>query len=78
MHISPAESSDKAVEKLSARSPGGFFFFRFPRDYKQVAYRAAPENQYAEIYSSSAAPGTVRSLPPWATSLKDLHSLIVK
>src|SRR5437879_6038281 len=46
------------------------FSFSFSRDYKQVAYRSALENQYAEIYSSNIAPWQGRKLTAMGDQLK--------
>ena len=55
-HLFRLNPSTKAIEKLSAPDHMASFSFSFSQDYRQVAYRAALENQYAEIYSSSIAP----------------------
>src|SRR5207237_2198571 len=43
-------------EKQSARDEMTASSFSFSRNYKTVAYRAALDNQYAEIYTTSVAP----------------------
>ncbi|HKW61469.1 MAG TPA: S9 family peptidase [Candidatus Acidoferrum sp.] len=59
-----------AVEKMSA--PEGMVAggFSFSRDYKAVAYRAALDNQYAEIYTTSVAPWQGRKLTTMGDQLK--------
>jgi dipeptidyl aminopeptidase/acylaminoacyl peptidase len=69
-HLFRLNPATKAVEKLSAPDHLAAFSFSFSRDYKQVAYRAAPENQYAEIYSSSAAPWDGKKLTAMGDQLK--------
>src|SRR5260370_1918655 len=62
--------STKAVEKRSAPEHMASFSFSFSQDYKQVAYRAALENQYAEIYSSNVAPWVGKKLTAMGDQLK--------
>src|SRR5207253_9643518 len=62
----------KAVEKLSAPDHMASFSFSFTQDYKEVAYRAALENQYAEVYSSDVAPWEGKKLTAMGDQLKGL------
>ena len=54
-HLFRLNPATKAVDKLSAPDHMSAFSFSFSKDYKQAAYRAALENQYAEVYASSVA-----------------------
>lgn len=58
------------VEKLSAPDNMLASSFSFSRDYKQVAYRAALENQYPEVYTSSVAPWEGKRLTAMGDQLK--------
>ncbi len=69
-HLFRLNPATKAVEKLSAPDHLASFSFSFSRDYKQVAYRAALENQYAEIYSSNVAPWVGKKLTAMGDQLK--------
>src|SRR5438132_10587755 len=55
-HLFRLNPATKAIDKLSAPDHLSSFSFSFSQDYKVAAYRAALENQYAEIYSSKVAP----------------------
>src|SRR5690349_19684900 len=67
-HLFRLNPATGAVEKISA--PQGMVAggFSFSHDYKTVAYRAALENQYAEIYTTSVTPWREKSLPAWESS----------
>jgi dipeptidyl aminopeptidase/acylaminoacyl peptidase len=52
----------KAIDKLSAPEHMAAFSFSFSHDYKQVAYRAALENRFAEIYTSAVTPWDAKRL----------------
>jgi dipeptidyl aminopeptidase/acylaminoacyl peptidase len=69
-HLFRLNPATKAVEKLSAPDHMSSFSFSFSQDYKQVAYRAALENHYAEIYSSSVAPWEGKRLTAMGDQLK--------
>src|SRR6267154_1157211 len=69
-HLFRLNPATKAVEKLSAPDHMASFSFSFSQDYKQVAYRAALENQYAEIYYSSVAPWRDKKLTAMSDQLK--------
>jgi len=69
-HLFRLNPATKAVEKLSAPEHISAFSFSFSKDYKQVAYRAAMENQYAEVYATSVAPWQGKKLTAMADQLK--------
>src|SRR5882757_9906204 len=69
-HLFRLNPATKAVEKLSAPDHMASFSFSFSQDYKQVAYRAALENQYAEVYSSPVAPWVGKKLTAMGDQLK--------
>ncbi|HEY6268522.1 MAG TPA: S9 family peptidase [Candidatus Acidoferrum sp.] len=69
-HLFRLNPTTKAVEKLSAPDHTASFSFSFSLDYKRVAYRAALENQFAEIYSSSVAPWEGKKLTAMGDQLK--------
>src|SRR5438445_3297873 len=69
-HLFRLNPATKAVEKLSAPDRMASFSFSFSQDYKRVAYRAALENQYAEIYSSSVAPWEGKKITAMGDQLK--------
>src|SRR5467141_2680809 len=69
-HLFRLNPATKAVEKLSAPDHLAAFSFSFSQDYKQVAYRAALENQYVEIYSSNVAPWDGKRLTAMGDQLK--------
>jgi dipeptidyl aminopeptidase/acylaminoacyl peptidase len=71
-HLFRLNPATKAVEKLSTPDHMASFSFSFSQDYKRVAYRAALENQYAEIYSSSVAPWEAKKLTAMTDQLKGL------
>lgn len=60
----------KVVTQLSSPRHLCAFTFSFSKDYKQVAYRAALENQYAEIYAGAVAPWQPRKLTSLGDQLK--------
>src|SRR5882757_5861318 len=69
-HLFRLNPATKAVEKLSAPDHMASFSFSFSQDYKQVAYRAALENQYVEVYSSPVAPWVGQKLTAMGDQLK--------
>jgi dipeptidyl aminopeptidase/acylaminoacyl peptidase len=69
-HLFRINPETKAVEKLSAPEHMAAFSFSFSRDYKQAAYRAALENQYVEVYTSSVAPWQGKKLTAMGDQLK--------
>ena len=69
-HLFLLHPETKAVTKLSAPDQLASFSFSFSEDYKRVAFRAAIENQYAEIYSSGVAPWGAKKLTAMGDQLK--------
>jgi len=69
-HLFRLNPATKIVEKLSAPEHMAAFSFSFSRDYKEVAYRAAIENQYAEVYTSGIAPWQGKKLTAMSDELK--------
>ncbi len=69
-HLFRLNPSTKAVEKLSAPDHMASFSFSFSQDYKQVAYRAALENQYVDLYLSTVAPWQGKKLTAMGEQLK--------
>ncbi|HKV23502.1 MAG TPA: S9 family peptidase [Candidatus Acidoferrum sp.] len=64
----------KAVTQLSSPQHLSAFTFSFSKDYKNVAYRAALENQYAEVYAGSVAPWQPRKLTSLGDQLKGFRT----
>ena len=58
------------VEKVSAPEGMVAFGFSFSRDYKAVVYRAALDNQFGEIYTTSLAPWQGKRLTAMGDQLK--------
>ena len=69
-HLFRLNAATKAVEKLSAPEHLSSISFSFSRDYKQTAYRAALENEFAEVYSTSVAPWQGKKLTAMGEQLK--------
>ncbi len=69
-HLFRLNPANGAVEKLSAPEGMVAFGFSFSRDYKTVAYGAALDNQYGEIYTTSVAPWQGRKLTAMGEQLK--------
>ena len=69
-HLFRLNPETKAVEKLSSPEHLAAFSFSFSKDYKQVAYRAARENEYPEIFTTSVAPWQAKQLTTMGTQLK--------
>src|SRR5437879_5853304 len=69
-HLFRLNPATKAIEKLSAPDHLASFSFSFSQDYKVVAYRAALENQYAEIYCSKVAAWEGKKLTAMGDQLK--------
>jgi dipeptidyl aminopeptidase/acylaminoacyl peptidase len=61
-HLFRLNPETKAIEKLSAPEHMAAFSFSFSKDYKKAAYRAAIENEYAEVYATSVAPWQSKKL----------------
>ncbi|HYU22159.1 MAG TPA: S9 family peptidase, partial [Candidatus Dormibacteraeota bacterium] len=69
-HLFRLNPETKAIEKLSAPDHVAAFSFSFSRDYQEVAYRAALENQYAEVFTSGIAPWQGKKLTAMSDQLK--------
>lgn len=69
-HLFRLNPETKAVEKLSSPEHLAAFSFSFSKDYKQVAYRAARENEYPEIFTTSVAPWQAKKLTSLGDQLK--------
>jgi len=69
-HLFRLNPETKAIEKLSAPDHLAAFSFSLSRDYKEVAYCAALENQYAEVFTSSIAPWQGKKLTAMSDQLK--------
>lgn len=69
-HLFRLNPATGAVEKISA--PDGMVAggFSFSQDYKSVAYRAALENQYGEIFTTTAAAWQGKKLTAMGEQLK--------
>jgi len=61
-HLFRLNPETKAVEKLSSPEHLAAFSFSFSKDHRQVAYRAARENEYPEIFTTSVAPWQPKKL----------------
>jgi dipeptidyl aminopeptidase/acylaminoacyl peptidase len=69
-HLFRLNSNTKVVEKLSAPEHLAAFSFSFSKDSKQVAYRAALENEYPEIFTASVRPWQANKLTALGDQLK--------
>jgi dipeptidyl aminopeptidase/acylaminoacyl peptidase len=69
-HLFRVDPTTKKFARLSAPEKCVAGGFSFSRDFKQVAYRAANENEYAEIYVSAVAPWNGKKLTEMADQLK--------
>lgn len=69
-HLFRLNPETKAIEKLSAPDHLAAFSFSFSRDYQEAAYRAALENQYAEVYTSAVTPWRGKKLTAMSDQLK--------
>jgi dipeptidyl aminopeptidase/acylaminoacyl peptidase len=69
-HLFRLNPDTKAIEKLSSPDHLAAFSFSFSKDYKQVAYRAALDNEYAEIFTASVAPWQAKKLTSLGDQLK--------
>jgi dipeptidyl aminopeptidase/acylaminoacyl peptidase len=73
-HLFRLNPGTKAIEKLSSPDHLAAFSFSFSKDFKQVAYRAALENEYAEIYASTVAPWQAKKITSLGDQLKGFKS----
>jgi len=69
-HLFRLNPDTKAVQKLSAPEHLAAFSFSFSKDFKQVAYRAALENEYAEIFTANISPWQAKKLTTLGDQLK--------
>jgi dipeptidyl aminopeptidase/acylaminoacyl peptidase len=69
-HVFRVNPETRAVERLDTPDHAVAFGFSFSRDFKHAAFRAAMENEYAEIYSASVAPWKSQKLTAMADQLK--------
>jgi dipeptidyl aminopeptidase/acylaminoacyl peptidase len=69
-HLFRLNPDTKAVEKLSAPDHLAAFSFSFSKDFKQVAYRAALENEYAEIFTATVTPWQPKKVTSFGDQLK--------
>src|SRR5437588_782302 len=69
-HLFRLNPANGNVEKLSAPEGMVAFGFSFSKDYKTVAYRAALDNRYGEIYTTSVAPWQGKRLTAMGDQLK--------
>jgi dipeptidyl aminopeptidase/acylaminoacyl peptidase len=71
-HAFRVSPETKAIEKLSTPEHISAVSFSFSKDFKTVAYRAALENEYAEIFTASVSPWKSKKLTAMGDQLKDL------
>jgi dipeptidyl aminopeptidase/acylaminoacyl peptidase len=69
-HLFRLNPDTKAVQKLSAPEHLAAFSFSFSKDFKQVAYRAALENEYVEIFTANVSPWQAKKLTTLSDQLK--------
>jgi len=69
-HLFRLNPATGAVEKISGPEGMAASGFSFSRDYKTVAYRAALNNQYGEIYTTSVASWQGKRLTAMGDQLK--------
>ena len=69
-HLFRLNPANGAIEKLSAPEGMVAFGFSFSKDYKTAAYRAALDNQYGEIYTTSVTPWQATKLTAMGEQLK--------
>jgi len=69
-HLFRLNPDTNVVEKLSAPEHLAAFSFSFSKDSKQVAYRAALENEYPEIFTASVKPWQANKLTALGDQLK--------
>jgi dipeptidyl aminopeptidase/acylaminoacyl peptidase len=69
-HVFRLNPATQAIERLSKPERLDAFSFSFSRDYKQVAYRGAEENEYPEIYTAEVGPWQAKRLTHMGDQLK--------
>jgi len=73
-HLFRLNPETKAIEKLSAPEHLLAGQFSFSKDFKQVAFRGAQENEYPEIFTASVAPWQAKKLTSLGDQLKPFKS----
>jgi dipeptidyl aminopeptidase/acylaminoacyl peptidase len=69
-HLFRVNPATRAIEKVSAPEKLSGQGFSFSKDYKQVAFRGAGENEYMEIYAGGVAPWQAKKLTAMSDQLK--------
>ena len=70
VHVFRVNPETKVVERLDTPDHAVAFGFSFARDFKHAAFRAALENEFAEIYAASVAPWKAKKLTSLGEQLK--------
>ena len=70
-HLFRLNPQTGAIERISSPDHLVAFSFSLSKDFKRVAYRAALENEYPEIFTTSLAPWQPKKLTALADQLKD-------
>src|SRR5277367_3813157 len=73
-HLFRLNPQTKAIEKLSSPDRLAAFSFSLTKDHKQVAFRAALENEYPEIFTTSVATWQPKKLTTMGDQLKPFKS----
>src|SRR5262249_1610627 len=73
-HLFRLNPETKAIEKLSAPEHLLAGQFSFSRDFKQVAFRGAQDNEYPEIFATNVAPWQAKKLTAMSDQLKELKT----
>jgi dipeptidyl aminopeptidase/acylaminoacyl peptidase len=69
-HLYRVNPLTRAIEKLSTPDKLSAQGFSFSRNFNTVAFRAAGENEYAEIYAGSVAPWQAKKLTAMGDQLR--------
>jgi len=69
-HVFRVNPETRAVQRLDAPDHEVASGFSFTHDFKHAAFRAAAENEYAEIYAASVAPWSAKKLTAMGDQLK--------
>jgi dipeptidyl aminopeptidase/acylaminoacyl peptidase len=73
-HLFRLNPETKAIEKLSAPEHLAAFSFSFSKDYKQIAYRAALDNEFPEICVTRVSPWQTKKLTTLGDQMKSFKS----
>jgi len=73
-HLYRIHPATKAIERISQPEKLVVSGVSFTRDYRGVAFTAAGENEYGEIYFSNLSPFTPRKLTSMADQFKDFKT----